>query len=198
LSALICYLLYEERKIVGFLILSALFIGFLSFTKNEGLGAAAILSSLLLIQKPAQRKSFIVPLVLSAIPTVIFILTMAPHSQAFINGFISTNKPSTLERLQYILIYPFIEIMGLQWNGLWILTIVSLAVGWKKAFKSPLVTIGMFVAAYIGIVLAYYQINTFFEIDWWMKNTFNRIIFALMPSVFLWVGLSCLRTKKDA
>jgi hypothetical protein len=195
LCALICYLLYVEKKEQSLLLLSALFIGLLSFTKNEGLGASMILGGLIVLRKPSHPWIFISVILIAALPTLLFTLTMAPKAQAFINGLNSADSPSTWERLRTILVYPFIEMTGWQWGGLWIAALISLGL---NAIKKPGMIIGQFLAGYLSIVFAYYQINTFFEIGWWMTNTFNRIIFALMPALFLWVGLSVFQLKKDA
>ncbi len=196
LAAFICYLLFRENKDDRLLVLTAVFIGLLSFTKNEGSIAAAILTSLLIIQRLPKPGKFIAILIAAALPTIIFILTMLPHNEAFTNGLTSPDKPSTLARLGYILIYTLVEFISLKWNGLWILAAVGLISNLRKAFVMPLAIIGLFFVLYIAVVLAYYQINTFFEIGWWMSNTLNRIIFVLMPSVFLWMALSLFR--KDA
>ncbi|MBF0489740.1 MAG: hypothetical protein HQL15_03870 [Candidatus Omnitrophica bacterium] len=190
LCAFICYLLSVEQKNDRWLILSAIFAGLLSFTKNEGLVASGLFALLVLYLKPQKPFQFISILLAAALPMVIFSLGMAPHNEAFINGLTSASKPSTLARLQYVLLYPLVEFIGLQWGGLWICAAAALIISGQRAIKKPLIILGLFIVGYLGIVLVYYQINTFFEIDWWMKNTLNRILFALMPTVFLWVGLS--------
>lgn len=198
LAAFVCYLLFDQSKNPRLLLLTALFIGLLSFTKNEGLAASAILTILILIQRPSKPWIFIGLIFLAALPTFIFILTMAPKSEAFINGLISAQKPSTFERLEFILVYTFSEFISLKWMGIWIVATLGIGFGLRKAFTQPFVLIGTFTALYLAIVLGYYQINTFFEnINWWMDFTLNRILFALMPSIFLWIGVSLFSSKKD-
>jgi hypothetical protein len=43
---------------------------------------------------------------------------------------------------------------------------------------------------YLGAVMAYYAVNTFFEIDWWLSTTLARILFALIPTIVLWIGVA--------
>ncbi len=31
--------------------------------------------------------------------------------------------------------------------------------------------------------MAYYAVNTFFEIGWWLSTTLSRILFALVPTI---------------
>jgi len=37
--------------------------------------------------------------------------------------------------------------------------------------------------------MAYYAVNTFFEIGWWLNNTLSRILFALLPTIALWISI---------
>ena len=106
LCAFVCYLLSIENKDYRWLVLTAIFTGLLSFTKNEGLAACGVLALLVLATKPQKPFLLIIILIASALPEIIFNLFMAPHNQAFINGFASMEKPATLSRLQYILTYP--------------------------------------------------------------------------------------------
>jgi hypothetical protein len=198
LSAIVCYLISEHKKEPQWLFLSALFAGLLCFTKNEGLVAGVLFILLCLLQKSSRTKTFVGFFFLAALPTVIFSLTIAPPNEAFINGLLSPTQPSTLERLGYIFIYPFKEILAGPWNGLWIIAAIGIMASFRRSFQKPLCFIGLLLGLYLGVVLAYYQVNTFFKIDWWMDTTFNRIIFSLMPCVFLWMGVSVfgIETKK--
>lgn len=183
LCALVCIQLDET-------LLAAMFLGLLSFTKTEGLVAAGILALLIFWKTPKLRPAFLGTLLAAALPTIIFMLAMAPRNEAFINGLLSATKPSTFERLQAVLAYPWFEFFSGKWNGLWIVLLAGLALQWKTAFGRPLLIFGVFFGLYLGVVLAYYQINTFFEIGWWLQNTFSRILFALLPSLMLWLGLA--------
>ena len=193
LCALVCYFLAFELNNNRLLIPTAIFIGLMSFTKNEGLAASAILTLLILSQRPQKAGRFITVLLLAAVPTIIFTFTIAPKSEAFINGLLSMQKPSTFSRLGYILLNTIEEFLSFKWNGLWIIAAIGLILAGKNILKQPFAIIGLFVAAYLSVVLAYYQINTFFEIGWWMNITLNRIIFVLMPAIFLWMGLSLFK-----
>ena len=120
---------------------------------------------------------------------MLFQLFLSPANAAFVNGLTSAAKPSTLERLAVVALYPWMELISLKWNGLWVLAAGGIALGHKKAFETKMQIIPLALALYLGVVLAYYQVNTFFEIGWWMQTTLSRILFALLPSVMLWVGL---------
>ena len=185
LCAFVCFMADE-------LTLCGLFLGLLSFTKTEGMVAAVILAVLIILKYKKKRRSFLTAFVLAALPTIIFTLFMAPRNEAFINGLTSFVKPSTLARLQTIAVYPFFELASLKWNGLWILLLGGLAAYRNNALREKLQIFALFFMLYLGTLLAYYQVNTFFEITWWLQNTLNRILFALLPSVMLWLGSSLL------
>lgn len=197
LSAFICYLNAFENKDPRWLILAGIFTGLLSFTKNEGLVAAGIFAFFVLLFKTSRPFFFLTALLFAALPEIIFLLFMAPSNEAFVNGIsASTNA---LERLKYVAAYPFIEIIGRHWSGLWLVAAAGIICARQTALRQPLSVLGLSIALYLGAVLAYYQVNTFFEIQWWMKNTLNRILFALLPAVMCWMALSLFRTpKKDA
>lgn len=183
LCAFICF--YRDD-----LNLMVVFLGLLSFTKTEGTVAAGILAVLLLILRRDKVKTFWPIMLLSFLPIIIFNIGMAPHNEAFINGLVSSAKPSTLQRLKTVLTYPLGELFSFKWNGLWVIFLCMLAANWKKMTQPRLRIFAIFFAVFLGILLTYYQINTFFEIRWWMDTTLHRILFILMPSLFFWAALS--------
>jgi hypothetical protein len=186
LCALVCLLADE-------MILCGLFIGLLSFTKTEGTVAAGLLTLLILFVIKKQSKPFLTALFIAAIPTILFQMFLAPKNEAFINGLMSVTQPSNFDRLKYIGAFTPIEFLSFKWHGLWVLGITALLIWKEKSFGKELKTIGIFMVSYLGIVIIYYYVNTFFEIGWWMQNTLNRILFALLPSFLLWLGLSLKR-----
>ena len=125
-----------------------------------------------------------------ALPTVIFNLSFAPDNEAFVNGLFSATQPSDLTRLQVIAIYPWFEMISAKWNGWWLLMIAGLVIAGKRSWQGKHLTVGFFVMIYLAVVLAYYWVNTFFPIAWWMQTTLSRIIFALIPSISLWIAIS--------
>ncbi len=183
LCSFVC-LLSEE------LVLCGLFLGLLSFTKTEGMLAAGILGALVVLKHKKNSLPFIAAFAIAALPTVIFQLCFAPKNEAFINGLFSTVKPSTWDRLETIASYTVTELASLKWNGLWLVLIGGVAACGKKAWSPHGRMMGLCLAAYLLMVLGYYYVNTFFEIGWWMQNTLNRVLFAMLPSAMLWLGLS--------
>ena len=201
LSAFMSLLLAEKCRLPKLKILSMVFLGLMSFTKNEGLIAAGVSALLIFWHERAHKnelKTLLFAFMIAALPTIIFTLFMAPKNEAFINGLSSTDKPTTWERLNFILIYPWFEFISGKWNGFWLLVLGGILLGGKKLWRSTLGIIGLSLILYLGVVLAYYAVNTFFEIQWWLENTLSRILFALLPTIALWISLGLLSQQKPS
>lgn len=192
----ICFGLYALAAFLCFytdeLALCAICLGLLSFTKTEGTAAALLLSLGIGFFNRTKLKQFLPMLICFMLPTFIFTCFMAPHNEAFINGFNSAVKPATWQRLQIIAVMFFYELISPKWSGIWILLAAGLIAAWKKAFNNKLLLMALFTAGYLGILIAYYEINTFFEIAWWVSNTLHRILAALLPGLLYWFGLALL------
>jgi hypothetical protein len=124
---------------------------------------------------------------------IIFSVGFAPHNEAFINGLVSTDKPVNWTRLSVILVYPWFEAISGKWNGLWFILAAGGILAGKKLWQGTLGMIAISLVLYLGVVMAYYGVNTFFEIGWWLENTLSRILFALVPTIALWIGLGLHR-----
>jgi hypothetical protein len=195
LSAFVSFLLAEKYKLPKLKILSMVFLGLMSFTKNEGLIAAVITTLTLLWHQRANKnelKVLILAFFLSALPTIIFTLFMAPKNEAFINGLVSSNKPTNWTRLAVIMIYPWFEMISGKWNGFWILALGGTLLAGKNLWQKNLGAMGLSLVLYWGVVMVYYAVNTFFEINWWLSTTLSRILFAMVPTITLWIGLAIL------
>jgi len=195
LSAFITWLLAEKHNLPKLKILSVIFLGLMSFTKNEGLMAAAICALALFWHGRSNKKELkplIIAFFIALLPTIIFTLFMAPKNEAFINGLASTDKPTNLARLSVILAYPWFEFISGKWNGFWLLALGGILLAGKKLWQSTLGVIGVSLVLYLVIVMVYYDINTFFEISWWLSTTLSRILFALIPTITLWIALALI------
>ena len=172
-----------------------IFLGLMSFTKNEGLIPSGIAALLIFWQERSNKKelkNLILAYFIALLPTIIFTLFMAPKNEAFINGLVSTEKPTNWARLEVIGVYPWFEFISSKWNGFWLLVAFGILMARKKLWQSTLGMIGLCLILYLGVVMAYYAVNTFFEINWWLSTTLSRILFALIPTISLWIGLALL------
>ena len=192
LSAFMSLLLAEKYNLPKLKILSMVFLGLMSFTKNEGLIAAGIAALLILWHERSHKKELkglILAFLITALPTIIFTLFMAPKNEAFINGLTSTDKPANWARWVVILVYPWFEFISGKWNGFWLLAFGGILLAGKKLWRSTLGLIGLSLIFYLGVVMAYYDINTFFEIGWWLSTTLSRISLLWIPTIVLWIRL---------
>jgi len=195
LSALMCLLLAEKHHLPKLKILSMVFLGLMSFTKTEGLVLTCIVTSGFFWHERSHKKEFkdlLLAFLVAALPAIIFTLFIAPKNEAFVNGLLSTDKPTTWSRLSVILIYPWFEFISGKWNGFWLLALGGTLLAGKKLWRSTLGMIGLSLILYLGVVLAYYAVNTYFEIVWWLGQTFSRILFALLPTITLWIALGLM------
>ncbi|MBF0619445.1 MAG: hypothetical protein HQL19_04695 [Candidatus Omnitrophica bacterium] len=202
LAALIAFRLFTTRAQTPFLLITIICLGLMSFTKSEGLVLAVLtlfsgacfiaLRPDLRGQALASWRSIIITAILAFLPMLIFQLFFAPDSHTFINGLTSINKPTSLERLQATCVFYGIEFLSPKWNAFWIISAIGILLAWKKAWKDGLWLIPAILGSYLMVVGAVYYVNTFFEIVWWLSTTLNRVLFALIPSVTLWVFLALL------
>ena len=202
LLGLASFFLYQKRNDTGFLKIAIISIGFLSFTKSEGLVLSVItlqgltLALFLNTKYRATLKAsagcLIMTLALAFVISGIFQIFFAPNSHTLINGFTSAEKPTSLERLAAIFVFFAQEIITPKWNGLWLLTTAGLLLGWKKSLSQGLWIIPAILVAYLAVIFGVYWMNTFFEIVWWLGTTMNRILFALTPTVIFWLFLAIL------
>jgi len=195
LSAFMSLLLGEKYNLPQLKILSLIFLALMSFTKNEGLIASGIAALAVFWHERANKKelkTLILTYVIALIPTIIFTLFIAPKNEAFINGLLSTDKPSNWSRLSVILVYPWFEFISSKWNGFWFLVLGGILLSGRKLWRSTLRLIAISLILYLTVILAYYQVNTFFEIGWWLSTTLSRILFALIPTITLWISLGIM------
>ena len=167
-----CLLLAEKYNNPKLKILSMVFLGLMSFTKNEGIDHGChCCRAVFWHERPKKElKNLIFAFLLAALPTIIFSFALAPNNEAFINGLTSTEKPTNWARLSIILVYPWFEFISGKWNGLWFLVVAGILLAGKKLWQGTLGVIGISLMLYLGVVMAYYAVNTFFEIGWWLSD----------------------------
>ncbi|HLF18295.1 MAG TPA: hypothetical protein VI749_05290 [Candidatus Omnitrophota bacterium] len=195
LAALVCLVLGGMQRMRRYCFLSGIFVGFLSFTKPEGLIASLLLMSLgslyLLWSNNPKRKelllSYTIGAAMTLIPSLLFYWLIAPANITSFNGFISQAPPSTLERLKVIFVYYLLEWLTPKWNGLLIILFLAVIAGARLCFRKETWVLPTFLFLYIAGVTLYYWMNTYFEILWWLSVTLNRVIASLLPVVLWWV-----------
>jgi len=197
-----------EAKIKGdktWALLSGIFLGMLSFTKNEGLLINAIIFILAIFYLSWPKKSykkenlfhFFIGSFISLIPFLIFRFLYAPQDPKFINGLTSLVQPANLHRLKTIGMFYLLQLKNFSENGLWIVILMGIILGKKYAFNTTMLIIPIFLISYGGALTLYYFLNTYFEIIWWLSVTFDRILFSLLPITFYWIAISLFQEKQS-
>jgi 4-amino-4-deoxy-L-arabinose transferase-like glycosyltransferase len=217
LISLVCLIIGKSENKPSFYFLAGIFLGFLSFTKSEGLMAAALLLGLTLpylwIKNPSQlKKKMLLTLgmgtFLALIPAAIFYIAYAPDNQTFINGLTSPSHPTNLGRLKIILSFYLIEFGGTPvmylmqlknieslWNTTWVILLAGLLLGWKRILHRDILIIPLFLLSYGLVITFYYMLNTYFEITWWLQVTLHRLAFSTLPSAIFWVFYSLFKKE---
>ncbi len=201
LAALICFLIAVQKGSKSFLLLAGLFTGFMSFTKPEGTIAAILVVILGTIILFAEKKKnlhdgwkpicvFLGGAAIAFLPTMIFKFVYSPGNQTFVNGLFSQEKPVSLDRLKFVLIFFAAELTAKRWNWIWLVLLAGLVLSGKKCFQKGIRIVPGFLFSYLAIIIFYYCLNTYFEIRWWLQVTLNRILFSLLPTFLLWVFYS--------
>jgi len=204
LSSIFCLIMAKMKDSSLYALISGISIGFLSFSKNEGLVAALILlvlavPYLLFYNKPSKKTVllFFLGAITFILPTLIFYVFYAPQSITFINGLTSTDKPVRFFRLKFILSFYAVEFYNPNWRGLFIVMLAGILFGIKRSFNSRFIIIPAFMLIYAVIVTCYYFINTYFPLDWWVQVSLHRIVYALLPTGFFWMFAALWKDKKD-
>ncbi len=206
LTTILMLIIGKIENKTGFFILAGVFLGFLSFTKPEGYLASLLISIIAIAHillrntSPIKQKQLIIFITCTAvsfIPTILFILFLAPKNATFVNGLTSTANPSTFIRLQFIFAFYLFKLISTKWSFLWIALLIGLGLSIKKSFNTKALIIPLFLISYIAITTAYYYINTEFEIGWWLQVTFDRVFAALLPLIIFWIFYSVGQLKKS-
>jgi hypothetical protein len=206
-SFVVITLLFRERDARYAVILSMIF-GLMTFTKNEGIAIASILSLLVIAYlwteksfdqnfKKKALKMFFMTLVLAVSLTVYFKLFLAPRNRDI---FIDPAKAS----LPYLNWEGFIltveqmkaEALNRRWAFVWIFSAILVLLGWKKIFHKECKIFSLFFLFYFVILLLIYMTTVHFDLGWRLKYTLHRIYGYFLPSVLYFVFYINWRKKE--
>ena len=201
LASLFCLLKSLDQARYGHSILASLFLGMLAFSKPEGtlLALQAFLATLVmrLILRKDQGKTippnlpppglFAGSFFLAILPTIIFNVFYSPGNQTFINGLTSPDHAAAFYRLKMIFAFLWVELKSPKWNGIWALVLAGVILQGKACLQKKRLLIPLLLLIYLASVLAYYFLNTYFKIDWWLQVSLHRILFTLLPVCLLWI-----------
>jgi hypothetical protein len=199
LTALSALVQAKSDKHPTWAVISGMAVGLMSFTKTEGLVASVIIGALAIVYLRGTKllPAFLMAAVISTLPTIMFKLMFSPENAAFINGLTSSGQPTSLIRLQIILMFLAVEIVSLKWNGLWILLAIGTCLSGRKAFDTIRWLVPAALFLFVACAVAFYFINTYFEITWWLKNSLNRVLYTILPAFVWWIFFSLSPQKNN-
>ena len=209
LATLFCLVIAKIDGVKSLALLAGIFLGFLSFTKTEGTIASLIIIPLAIFYFRLKKEKydtpptglinyFLIGIFISSIPTILFQLKYAPTNQTFINGLFSSSHPVSTYRLKIIGVFLAVELVSRKWNGLWVLLGLGTILSRKKCLNKIIIIVPIFLFFYMSIILSYYFINTYFEIKWWLKDSLNRILLAIIPTFLFWIFFSLWHKKESS
>ncbi|MFT7537921.1 MAG: hypothetical protein ACI9F2_000060 [Lysobacterales bacterium] len=197
-SVVTLYLAFESPSLKKF-ILPGLFLGLMTFTKNEGIVTSILLLSIsciyLLITTSHKKQALKWCLTLSgsyflcAWVTIYFklVLTQSNPDILPMNG----NAEYTFLNMHGLSItwsHLLKEWLRIQWGYIWFLLIVMTTIKLPSYFKKENLVPSLFLILYTGILLLIYLTTINFDLSWRLTHTLKRILFYLLPTI---IFLNC-------
>ena len=199
LASLISLMIMIREKDNGFAVLFGLFLGFISFTKNEGIAISILLIAISILYLFSEnRKSrfsnlkiiafIFLGLVVTMTPAIIFKLFLAPPNRdiAITNGTISSPF-FNLEGCYLIATAFMYEVLHKRWCYIWLLIIFAILLDIRKYFYKERKILVFFFLSYFVIVFFVYLTTVNFSLTWRLSRTLPRILLYLLPSVLFLV-----------
>jgi hypothetical protein len=200
-------LLFREQD-ARYAVILAIILGLMTFTKNEGIAIASILSLLVVTYlwieksfdqkfKKTATKSFLIALILAISLTLYFKLALAPRNRDI---FIDPAKASlpylNWDGLVLILGQMKAEALNRRWAFVWIFSTVLILLGWTKVFYKECKIFSLFFIFYFMVLILIYMTTVHFELSWRLKYTLHRIYGYFLPSVLYFVFYINWRKKE--
>jgi 4-amino-4-deoxy-L-arabinose transferase-like glycosyltransferase len=195
--SLLCILRWRENKDRGYLVLAAIFSGWMAWTKNEGLALAAIDAIVVAASGPREqrRKSIAAGVTLAAIaaaiylPWILYSWGLPRTDEDYAGRFASTQIFSNLSRLGTILAGFGKELIDWEdWGLFWVIA-VGLALAERRRFRNPQV-------AAIGVLLVLHvaaYVPAFLVTNWRLEEllsvTLDRLLMHAAPAAAILIGV---------
>ncbi len=202
LAAFVTMIIMMHLKDHRVAILYGLFLGFLSFIKNEGMVMTGILASVttlyLIFDKTISKKTswslirfMLIGLIVAALPTIIFKVFLAPPNEDILPSLKAVQLNIT-QAQKFLLIQKtvFNEIIDKRWSFIWLLVILLGILKFPKLFYKENKIISFSIITYIAILIFIYLVNTNIDIHWWLSMSLERLYLQLLPSI-LFLSFFC-------
>lgn len=171
----------------------SLFLGFLSFTKQEGIAIAVLFLFFFFLRffrsqeyfSSPQKKFFFFLSFSAMLPTmfVVFVFPLAIHYQGVLGKALSVTYFYDIFRWSEIVKFSFLNAMLYPgWNFLWIIFIILFLLRIKFLVSKENVIITSTVFTFLLIIFLRFLLTTD-DLVWHLSVAFNRILFELIPAV---------------
>jgi len=195
--SLLCILRWRQNRDWGFLVLAALFSGWMAWTKNEGLALAIVNAIVVAASGPRgrRRQSLAAGITLAVIVAVIYLpwilysWGMPRTDEDYAGRFATLQIFSSFGRLGEILTGFGKELIDWEDWGLFWVIVAGLALAERRRFKNPQV-------AAIGILLALHLIAyvpAFLVTNWKLNEllsvTLDRLLMHAAPAAAILIGV---------
>lgn len=200
LAALISMILTIKTSQPEFGALSGIFLGLMTFTKNEGLVMTGLLGLLGVIYiamnktfSSIQKKKIIIALFLGAgaagLPTLILKLFLAPANDDIVPGF-ALHNIIHFDPNQFVMILEGFktELLDKRWCYVWIFLLIGWITGLPKIFQKEKSILTLFFLMYnIVIIMVYLYAQPEVDTAWWLKYSLRRILLTLLPALVFYI-----------
>lgn len=189
--------------------LTGLLLGFMTFSKNEGIVMSILLIGCFMVYllarkapKKDKRKSLIlIPcllggFLLTSSPAIILKLFLAPPNKDIFGG-LSTVHMQFLNWKGFTLILDAImyETTHRRWAFIWIFIIFLAAAANIKLFYKECKVFLAFLFLYLCVLTLIYLTTVNFDLSWRLKSTIHRICYYLLPSLLFFCYYAIFRKK---
>jgi len=186
----IVYFVREKNNHMG--LLAGIFLGLMSFTKNEGIVMALLLfiltSIYLFIKNRTNAKKpvlfFTIGLLLTMSATILFKIFIAPANTDILPNLTAQNAHLiNIDRFMIIKNGILQELFNRKWCFIWPFIFILIVLRLPKFFSKESAIFTFFFLGFIGILTIIYITTTTFDLVWWLKTSLARIYLYLLPSI---------------
>ncbi|HOW35551.1 MAG TPA: hypothetical protein PL155_03985 [Candidatus Omnitrophota bacterium] len=199
LATLIVLTSTVREKDNGCAYLAGLMLGFMSFSKNEGIVITLLLVGITILylsfkESPRRAenlkliKCLVMATALSLLPILIFKLFMTvPNRDIALTKFSESFPFLNWEGLCLTINFLGQELLGAHWHFLWPLAGAAIILGARQCFRGENKILSLFFVAYLLVVILVYLTTVNFDLLWRLSRTAQRILFTLLPSFLFFV-----------
>ncbi len=194
LASFLSIALYFKHQDPRLCLLTGIFLGLMTFTKNEGIVLSLILIALMTLHlvirqlKDKKHLKHIIYLMVAyaaiAAITASFKLFLTPKNPDIVL-FASNVEYEFLNLNGLLLILKafLVQLIHPQWAYIWILILAMFILSIRQYFDKKNILFTLFFLGYCGVIIIIYLTTINFDLAWRLTFTLKRIMFYLLPSV---------------